>query len=394
MAAEELLPAHEIQKDYTSGTAHFAHALIEEIKLIDGFHFIKPRFPSTNNMDLLRSVIGSSVASIGRAATHLAHIRPETEDLSWPNFETHYTEYKGHRDPYIVIEPSQEHKIDSSEIQTDVFLMGLSEMVEFGTGRNLIREHAMLNPGNRTIGLSTPGMSGTGDLLKFLDAFRKNLDDISDQHLQTLSSFKKEGPIVIHATSLGSPIAFIMIDKNINANVFKKLTIPKLKTISSAVGHRQVCDNEKFSDNSVEDKEYVEDLTWRFFEHMLYNSILNATKDPNAVAKSMDILLTFMLEPHKSLHRVATAIGNIRAVQAGVDWESLKNVYRNTKVYELNGETDPLTPEQIPQRKVLAKHANEDPVFWIILGQGHAMSLHSNMIAQYLKAMEHVKVVS
>jgi pimeloyl-ACP methyl ester carboxylesterase len=330
----------------------------------------------------------SFLRGLGKAAVTMAHYYSGGSTRNgWPEPERRIVTINGHDRSVLTTEPDPTTGVRPNEAVNDVLVPGLAEM---DTGSALLLHNRMAdrNPDHRTTTLTMPGISLSGQPLSIWEGLSLSLEDTAAENLQLLPRITRDGRTNFVGTSLGSYVAMLMSAQNLAANGESQLNMAGVKLVSPAVGARNVAEAERFRDVDASDKEFIADVTNRFFRHMPGDTLRMVLKHPEKAGECASVLGAYALAPHKFLRRFATLAGNLRGVQQGIEWDDIKQVALAYKVHVLGGELDPLVQEQLAQWLAVKKIAPETKIR--ILGRhGHAMTVDGSGTAEHLVQMEH-----
>ncbi len=269
---------------------------------------------------------------------------------------------------------------------SNVLVVGLSEL-DIGSSVILHKAVARRQPERHTISVMTPGVTMGGGTLSLSEGLSRPLDLTAAENIKVLTRLIDDGPANLVGTSLGSYIAMLMAEQNLAAGDDPLINLSGIKLVSSAVGARNVDAAERFSDMDASDKEFIADMTGRFFGHMPGDIGRMVVRHPERAGECAAALAAYALAPHKLLHRAAAMTGNLRGVQEGIEWDVIKAIASAYAIHVLGGELDPLMQEQLPQWLAIRKSVPETSIR-VIRGRGHAMTMHGDETAENLAQME------
>ena len=346
------------------------------------------------SIEHLASIGPAYIAGLGRAAKHLwDHHSGQDNVKHWPEPERRLAQVEKHDRTLLITEPHPQHLGESSTATNSVLLPGLTEM-DIGSAYRLHKAMARRHPERRTITVTTPGVSLGGSDLPVSEGLTRKLEATAAENLKLLPWLLKEGDIHLIGTSLGSYMVTLMAELNLAANNGSQLDVTHVKLLSPAVGARNIDQAEvgQVIEADANDRELIEEATGEFFAHMPFETLRQALRHPRAAGESTAVVAAYMLSPHRLLHRAAAIRGNLRGVQQGIEWTSIKNVARSHNLHILGGEVDPLIRLTIPQWKAIKEIAPATTKFWVVQDVGHAMTLNARGTATYLAHMERPEV--
>ena len=337
--------------------------------------------------DHLKQLPKMYIKGLGGAALSVAnhYISGETSK-DWPEPDRRLIRVKDHERLILITDPKPENCDDPDNAINDVLLPGLSEM-DIGSALLLHKAKAERHQDRRVITLPTLGVSITGQVLSIKEGYQRSLEETAADNLELLPTLTANGKTNLVGTSLGSYVSTLMAAQNLAANGHSQLNLDYINLIATAVGARNIPDDEKFHHVDAGDEDFINEVTRRFFRHMPVDTARMAFNHPEMAAECAAVLGAYAMHLNKTPQRLAAMLGNLRGVRKGVDWEDLKDVARGYEIHVLGGEKDPLMKEQIPQWsaiKALAPHTQVR----VLLGSGHALTIDSHGTAEHLAQME------
>jgi len=330
----------------------------------------------------------------GRAASvALRRSFHNTPENGRPAPERMVAPLKKHQHEFLVSQPHPRSGIKSSEAATIVLLPGLSE-IDRGSA---LRLHLAIanHPGfdtRRVVTKCTEGVSHDGQLLPLNTGHRRNSREMATDLLQVLPRVTNDGPTEICGTSWGSFLGVETVDQNLAANPKDQRNITRLTLLASAVIAREVdyasLGVERYFPPEMSDDEVRDRLTHDFFNHIPHDLYSMYLKHPEDLLECTEAVFSYLLQPHKALHRLSAIYGNFRNVQKGIEVEAIERIASTHQLWAIGGENDPLVRAQIPFWTAYEKRYPLHVRQKIIPGMGHLMTANAAGIAAELAAME------
>jgi len=256
-----------------------------------------------------------------------------------------------------------------------------------GSAGRLHTRMAERHPDSRRTTVLGRGLSLSAKPLSIWEGLNLPPEQSAAENLELLLAIAGDGPTTVVGNSKGSQDAILLSAHNLAASGNTQINVTGVQLVNPAIGARNIDDSEKFRDIDADNKDFVYDVTGRFFRHMPGDIGRMALSYPEPTAECAAVLAIYGLEVDKFFPRMAVIAGNLRGVQEGVDWETIKDVAVAHKLHVLGGELDPLVQAQLPQLQALKKVA-PDTLIWILKNRGHALSIDGAGTVEYLDQME------
>lgn len=270
---------------------------------------------------------------------------------------------------------------------TEAQVVGLSEL-EIGSASMMHESVAAQYPDRDVVSIMTPGVTLSGKTLSLSEGFNRPLAVTAAENNQLIAELAEDNPTHMTGTSLGSAIVMHMAEQNLEAGESAMVNVAGVNLVSLAVGARNIPEAERAGEADADDEAYIAKLTEEFFEHMGGDIARMFFKHPAKAAECAAVIVAYAVAPHKLPNRIAAMAGNVRGVQAGIDWAVVKAIAQAYPMHIVGGERDPLMQAQLPQLVALRQPAPNTSIR-VLEGLGHAMTINSPETAGHLAEMEH-----
>lgn len=333
----------------------------------------------------LRFYTGAARAMTALANVHLGLVPP-----SWPEPARMIRTAQGNDRVVLFTARNEEAaSVSLEEPRSMILAPGLGEL-DIATHLGLHKGLARKFPARDIYSLMNPGLCLNGAQLVSGESHQRPLTDTAEENLSIAWDLIGDEPTKLVGTSLGSVIATHAAEANLAANSHRQLNVKGVALLSPAVGIKNIDWQEldAVPRTDAADLRLIAKTRREFYTHMLFEEGFRvAVEQGEAAGECMVAGMAYLLEYSKLLPRLLTIRGNLKGVEAGVEYESFKRISQAYPVHALGGKECPILKATRMQYLLMSQIAPKT-MLWEVEGTGHGMTANHAATASTLALME------